>query len=230
MVKYDYDNCIGEKYNRLTILKEVTKADDKNRKFLCECVCGTIQTKSGVDVFRGHSKSCGCLSREKAIERNKSEEHRNRMIKRNKERKGERRKAIRDKDHAEYNVWSGMKQRCYNPNSAQYLDYGGRGITVCDRWINSFENFLSDMGKKPSYDLSIERVDNDKGYSPDNCIWADRTTQNRNRRERKVGKSGYKYIYKDKYGYKVRIRKEYVGYFKTLSEAIDARDNYMQLE
>lgn len=79
-----------------------------------------------------------------------------------------------------YNVWVGMKNRCFNKNNPAYSRYGGRGISVCERWL-FFLNFLADMGEKPD-DLSLERTDNDKGYSPENCVWANRTTQGRNKR------------------------------------------------
>lgn len=72
---------------------------------------------------------------------------------------------------AEYRSWAGMKQRCLNPQHPQYGDYGGRGITVCDRWL-SFENFYLDMGDKPAHDLQLDRVNNEGGYGPENCRWA----------------------------------------------------------
>ncbi|NOV25919.1 hypothetical protein E5S69_20670 [Cupriavidus necator] len=82
----------------------------------------------------------------------------------------------------EYRAWQTMRLRCCNPDNAAYADYGGRGITVCDRWLDSPENFLADMGQKPSPKHELDRIDNDKGYSPGNCRWATRKVNDRNRR------------------------------------------------
>ena len=86
----------------------------------------------------------------------------------------------------EHRVWRNMIRRCTNQKAAAYADYGGRGITVCDRWLASFENFLADMGRKPSPDLEIERIDNDGGYDPGNCRWATRKENSRNRRSNRM--------------------------------------------
>lgn len=96
--------------------------------------------------------------------------------------KGQKRASHNLSRSAEYNVYKIMKQRCYNPNATQYNDYGGRGIVVCQRWLESFDNFLEDMGKRPSSEHTLERKNNNVGYSKQNCFWATQYQQARNKR------------------------------------------------
>ncbi len=126
------------------------------------CICGEIKELQDYKVRSNHTKSCGCLRNEGPP-------------------KGLRTKHGKHKT-AEYAVWHHMKQRCYDKNYPSYSEWGGRGIKVCERWRESFENFLADMGERPSKDHSIDRKDNDGDYEPGNCRWATRQQQHRNKR------------------------------------------------
>ena len=90
--------------------------------------------------------------------------------------------ARKDNRSTEYQAWNHMLQRCYNPNDADYVSYGGRGIGVCERWRHSFDNFIVDMGNKPKSEYSLDRINGNADYSPENCRWADSFTQAQNRR------------------------------------------------
>jgi len=128
-----------------------------------------------------------------------------------------------------YESWLGMKKRCYKKNRKDYKYYGGRGITVCDNWVNSFLSFYKDMGEKPTPNHSIDRIDNNKGYSKENCRWANKTTQSINQRLRKDNTSGYKGVGFNKkrnmYCSYIRINgvQKHLGYFNEKEEAIESR-------
>lgn len=127
-----------------------------------------------------------------------------------------------------YNCWANMKQRCLNENHPRFHLYGGRGIGVDERWLKS-SNFYEDMGDRPSRHHSIERVDNSRGYSKDNCIWATQTVQCQNRRVRKDNKLGERGVYSNKFGtFYVRLfnnRKAYMsGPIYSLEDAVELRD------
>lgn len=131
--------------------------------------------------------------------------------------------------HPLYKTWAGMKYRCYNKNSIAYINYGGRGITVCESWKNSSRQFILDMGPKPTPRHTLDRIDNDKCYSPDNCRWATRTEQQHNMRIYKTNKSGVAGVSwhkaSGKWTAQIKIdgKRIYLGVFDNIPAAAEAR-------
>lgn len=160
-------NIINQKFGRVTVLSRLPNTPSKHSMWQCRCDCGVEFPTRGAALISGNTKSCGCFQREVAQDQGwKNETH------------GHNRRSGPSRT---YITWCAMLARCENPDHEYYHNCGGRGVFVCSRW-HSFENFLADMGERPS-GLSIDRMDGNKGYEPGNCRWADRVTQRHNRRE-----------------------------------------------
>jgi len=167
----------GHDFGRLNILYRVdppeSVGNSPHRYYLCQCSCGNEVIVQLSSLLRGNTKSCGCLRAELTAERARLQYTTHGMC-----------------GTGEYNSWKAMVARCTNAKRPDYGHYGGRGIKVCDRWRNSFENFYTDMGDRPP-GMSIDRIDNNADYAPDNCRWATWREQNRNKRDNRLieGKS-----------------------------------------
>ena len=166
----------GEKFGRLTAVRRDGSDAHGKARWIFACDCGGEIKATASLVKRGATQSCGCLRQESAAQ--------NGLAGGKKPRHGATYKT--DPMHAEYCIWKTMRQRCTNPNSADFIAYGWRGITVCDRW-DRFENFAADMGNRPSSQHSIDRVDTSGNYEPGNCRWSDDFEQAANRRPRGTG-------------------------------------------
>lgn len=173
-------DLMGQKFYKLTVV-EFMGRKNLHSWYRCRCDCGGEAITTSNNLRRGTTLSCGC---EQRIRAGKS-----------KFKHGQ----SGAKKTSEYNAWKGMKQRCYNINDKRYADWGGRGIKVCDRWLESFENFYTDMGKKPSPKHSLDRFPDTNGdYEPSNCRWGTDEQQRRNtRRSRHYEFDGIKMVLAD---------------------------------
>jgi hypothetical protein len=167
--KSSFKNMTGERYGRLLVVGYCGRAPGGAR-WLCRCDCGRETVVRRGSLTSGRTTSCDCLRVERAIAANTKHGH-----------------AYREnRGSPEYKARHNIISRCHNPNTPRFADYGGRGITVCERWRESFENFLADMGLRPSPRHSIDRIDNGGNYEPGNCRWATRWEQMTNRRNNRL--------------------------------------------
>jgi hypothetical protein len=198
----------GSIFGRLTVIGKSERRVNKKVMWHCTCLCGESTEVTTGSLRNGVSTSCGCyraeVSKKLLTTHGKSSSH-------------------------EYFIWQGMKDRCLNPNNKVFKHYGGRGIEVCNRWLESFDNFITDRGNRPNLQYSIERIDNSLGYNNVNCKWASATEQARNTRVSYKSLSGVRGITLDKPSQKWLVRigvngtRLRLGLFETLQSAKDAR-------
>lgn len=155
----------GKTFGRLSVIAfsgyHPRPNGDRDAWWLCSCICGIRKNYRAYCLLQGMTQSCGCLFIEILQKRNTTHG---------------------SHGTAKYIVWRNMIQRCYDHKDKAYKNYGSRGISVCKEWRSSFSNFLADMGERPSPKHTIERLDNNLGYHQENCVWATRYVQQRNKR------------------------------------------------
>ena len=164
-----YIDLTGKIFSSLTVLKVSPTKRGKNTEWICKCVCGKEICISGTLLTCKKQMSCGCLKLKYLSESHKKHGHASLY-------------GMGGKRKPEYMVWQGMKQRCYYDKCISYHNYGGRGIKVCKRWKDSFENFLKDMGNRPTPKHSLDRINPNKNYCKSNCRWATSKQQSINKR------------------------------------------------
>ena len=202
----DEKDLIGREFGRLKVIDAGFCA--KNRRLLrVECSCGVQKFVFKTRVINNKTASCGCYSLESVVERSTSH----------------------DMYHTKtYTSWSNMKTRCNNPNLPQFKDYGGRGISYCEKW-ETFEGFFEDMGHLPE-GLTLERKDVNKGYCKENCIWADRFVQAANKRKKKTNTSGKTGVFSLSNGKRWKSSLTFrgqvynLGVFSNFEDAVKARE------
>lgn len=175
----------GRKFGMLTVIGRHGKAPDGRVLWSVECSCGATRSVRTHSLTQGQTVSCGCYGKIKGFIHGAS---------------------TKSGRWPEYSVWSSMLRRCGSPKSGDYDDYGGRGISVCSEWANSFEAFINHVGRRPSRDSKIDRIDVDGNYEPGNVRWIDSSQSAMNKRAYKNNKTGLKGVGLRKGKYRARLQ------------------------
>lgn len=201
-------DLINHEFKTWLVVSRSNKKISRNILWDLVCIkCGATKTTTSSNINRDSVRGCSCSYSDNRIKHGHG---------------------TNGNPSRTYRIWNAMLQRCNNPNSKAYEKYGAKGVTVCDRWEESFANFLEDMGEAPDK-LTIDRKNHQEGYYKENCRWATYTQQNRNLKIRENNKSGYKGVCKDSRSEKWRAyinvdkKQIYLGTFDNMEDAIEAR-------